>query len=88
MQNKHADKVIVIPNKSITEQMGEYFVYVVEQDTARQHKVKIGKVVGKNIVILDGLKPGEQIVVEGIQKLRDGVAVQTGTPMPAEAPKK
>jgi len=87
VENKHADKVVVIPNKAITEQMGEYFVYVVEQDTARQHKVKIGKVVGKNIVILDGLKPGEQVVIEGIQKLRDGVAVQVGAPK-TEAPKK
>lgn len=87
VENKHADKVVVIPNKSITEQMGEYFVYVVEQDTARQHKVTVGKVVGKNIVILDGLKPGEHIVVEGIQKLRDGVPVMTGAPK-ADAPKK
>ncbi|ABG58221.1 efflux RND transporter periplasmic adaptor subunit [Cytophaga hutchinsonii] len=87
VENKHADKVVVIPNKAVTEQMGEYFVYVVEQDTARQHKVKIGKVVGKNIVIQEGLKPGEQIIVEGIQKLRDGVAVQTGDPQ-AQAPKK
>ncbi len=80
VENKHADKVIVVPNKAITEQMGEYFVYVVEQDTARQHKVKIGKVVGKNIVIQEGLTAGEQIIVEGIQKLRDGVAVQVGAP--------
>lgn len=87
VENKHADKVVVIPNKSIVEQMGEYFVYVVEQDTARQHKVAVGKVVGKNIVILDGLKPGENIVVEGIQKLRDGVPVITGAPK-AETPKK
>lgn len=87
VENKHADKVVVIPNKSVTEQMGEYFVYVVEQDTARQHKVKVGKVVGKNIVIQEGLKPGEQIIIEGIQKLRDGVAVQTGDPQ-AQAPKK
>lgn len=87
IENKHAGQVVVIPNKAITEQMGEYFVYVVEQDTARQHKVQIGKVVGKNIVILDGLKPGEQIVIEGIQKLRDGVAVMTGAPT-TEAPKK
>jgi len=87
IENKHSNKVVVIPNKAITEQMGEYFVYVVEQDTARQHKVQIGKVVGKNIVILDGLKAGEQIVIEGTQKLRDGVAVMTGAPK-ADAPKK
>lgn len=87
VQNKHAQKVIVVPNKAITEQMGEYFIYVVEQDTARQHKVKVGTVIGKNIVILEGLNEGERFVVEGIQKLRDGEAVQTGSPQ-LDAPKK
>lgn len=80
VENKYSDKVIVIPNKAVIEQMGEYFVYVVEQDTARQHKIKAGKVVGKNIIILEGIKAGEQIVIEGIQKLRDGIAVQTSAP--------
>jgi membrane fusion protein (multidrug efflux system) len=80
VENTFTEKVIVIPNKAIIEQMGEYFVYVVEQDTARQHKVIPGKVVGKKIIILDGLKVGEQIITEGIQKLRDGVAVQVGNP--------
>jgi membrane fusion protein (multidrug efflux system) len=88
VENKYSDKVIVIPNKAVTEQMGEFFVYVVEQDTARQHKVKAGKVVGKNIIILEGLTAGEKIVVEGIQKLRDGVAVQSGALQATEAPKK
>ena len=87
VENKNADKVIVIPNKSVVEQMGEYFVYVVNQDTAKQHKVQIGPVVGKNIIIYDGLHEGETFVVEGIQKLRDGVAVETGTPQPQDAKK-
>jgi len=87
VENKNADKVIVIPNKSVVEQMGEYFVYVVNQDTAKQHKVQIGPVVGKNIIIYDGLHEGETFVVEGIQKLRDDVAVETGTPQPQDAKK-
>ena len=78
--NSSSAKSVVIPYKSVSEQLGEYFVYVVEQDTARQHKVIPGKVVGKKIIILDGLKVGEQIITEGIQKLRDGVAVQVGNP--------
>ena len=87
VENKNADKVIVIPNKSVVEQMGEYFVYVVNQDTAKQHKVQIGPVVGKNIIIYDGLHEGETFVVEGIQKLRDGVAVETSIPKPQDAKK-
>jgi membrane fusion protein (multidrug efflux system) len=43
--------------------------------------VKPGQTVGTMWVIDDGLKPGEQVVVEGLQKLRDGTLV---TPKPAQ----
>lgn len=89
VQNKHANKVIVIPNKAVTEQMGEFFVYVIEKDTAHQHKVQLGPVIGKNIVVLDGLKEGEVYAYDGLQKLRDNVPVldASKTP-PADAGKK
>jgi membrane fusion protein (multidrug efflux system) len=60
---------------------------VVEKDTARQHKVQLGPVIGKNIVVLNGLKEGEQFVVDGIQKLRDGAPVQNAALQPAEPAK-
>jgi membrane fusion protein (multidrug efflux system) len=41
----------------------------------------VGGQVGENVLISDGLKPGERIVLEGIQKVRDGATVQ---PMTAE----
>ncbi len=85
VQNKTSKSLPLIPFKAVVEQMGEYFVYVVEKDTARQHKVKIGSPVKDKIIILEGLNPGEKIVTEGIQKLKDGVAVQTG-PVKSEKP--
>jgi len=42
--------------------------------------VKPGETVGTNWVINSGLNPGEQVVVEGLQKLKDGILV---TPKPA-----
>jgi membrane fusion protein (multidrug efflux system) len=78
--NKNAKAVALVPFKAVTEQMGEFFIYVVEKDTARQHKVKIGPPVRDKVIVFSGLNPGEQIVVEGIQKLRDGTAVQIGAP--------
>ena len=60
--------------------MGEYFVYVVANDTARQHKVTIGPSIGTDVIIFSGLEPGEKIVTEGIQKLKDGSAVMLGDP--------
>lgn len=86
--NKNTKMLPVIPYKAVTEQMGEFFVYVVDKDTARQHKVSVGPAVGNNVVIFEGLNPGEQIVVDGVQKLKDGAAVQTAPPAEAKAPTK
>jgi membrane fusion protein (multidrug efflux system) len=87
--NRNENKMVLIPYKAIVEQMGEYFVYVVEQDTARQHKVAMGAQVSNKVVIMNGLNPGEKIVVDGIQKLKNGVAVQLAPPVdPNQAPKK
>jgi membrane fusion protein, multidrug efflux system len=84
--NAHETKQILAPYKAVTEQMGEYFVYVVEADTARQRKVALGARVNDQVIIREGLKEGEPIVVDGIQKLRDHTPVQVGTPPPTGAP--
>ena len=47
--------------------------------------VKVGARVGRLWVIEDGLAAGEKVVAEGVQKVRDGVAV---TPVPFQAPAK
>jgi membrane fusion protein (multidrug efflux system) len=68
---------VVIPFKAVTEQMGEYFVYLVAQDsTVAQQTVKLGTVFGAEVAVREGLKPGQTIVVDGIQKLRQGAKVQ------------
>lgn len=68
---------VVIPYKAVTEQMGEYFVYLVGQDsTVTQQTVKLGTVFGPEIAVREGLEPGQTIVVEGLQKLRQGAKVQ------------
>jgi membrane fusion protein (multidrug efflux system) len=78
--NINEDKLPVVPYKAVTEQMGEFFVYVIEKDTARQHKVRLGPAIKENIVIFEGLTPGEKVVVDGVQKLRDGAAVMIAPP--------
>lgn len=72
----HGDQ-LVIPYKSVTEQMGEYFVYLVGQDsTVTQQTVKLGTVFGADVAIREGLASGQTIVVDGLQKLRQGSKVQ------------
>lgn len=66
---------IVIPHKAVNEQLGEFFVYLVDSAKATQRKVVLGKQIGKNIIVKDGLKEGETIVTEGIQNLREGTPI-------------
>jgi RND family efflux transporter MFP subunit len=77
---KHAsgDSTLLIPYKAVVESLGEFFVFVVDKDRAFQKKVSLGTRIGGNIVVRSGLVQGEKVVVDGVQKLRDSVAVKTG----------
>lgn len=77
--NRESENQILIPFRAVTEQMSEYFVYVVKNNKVAQRKIAVGPNIREKIVVTDGLKPGEQIVVDGIQKLRDGATIQPQT---------
>jgi membrane fusion protein (multidrug efflux system) len=64
----------------VTEQLGEFFVYVVDSSTVSQRKVLLGKQVGKDIIVNDGLAIGETIVTEGVQNLREGSTINVAAP--------
>lgn len=56
---------------------------------ARQVKVKLGPRINDDVVIMDGIKQGDQVITDGFQRLRDGGRVTTGSAAPAgAAPKK
>jgi membrane fusion protein, multidrug efflux system len=68
---------IVVPERAVTELQGRNFVWVIGADNkAEQRPVKVGEQIGENMVITEGLKGKERIVVEGLQKVRDGALVQ------------
>jgi len=54
---------------------GNYYVYVVENACAVQKNIKTGISQGEYTEVVSGLKAGEQVVVKGQNRLRDGVAV-------------
>jgi membrane fusion protein (multidrug efflux system) len=67
----------MIPHKAVSELLGEYFVYVLgDSSKVSQRKLVLGQAVGENIIVKDGLKPGEKIVVEGVQNMHDGTVVK------------
>jgi membrane fusion protein (multidrug efflux system) len=80
VKHKAGDSTLMIPYKAVVQTLGEYFVFVVQGDRALQHKVVLGTKIGGNIVVKSGLQQGEQVVIEGVQKLRDSSAVQIAQP--------
>jgi membrane fusion protein (multidrug efflux system) len=73
---------LLTPQSAVAQSQGSYQVAVVGGDhKVNMRTVKPGQTVGTMWVIDDGLKPGEQVVVAGPQKLRDGTLV---TPKPAQ----
>jgi membrane fusion protein (multidrug efflux system) len=67
---------IVVPQRAVSELQGIQQVAVVGPDGKSSIRtVKAGPRVGPNWVILEGLKPGDKVIVEGILKVRDGLPV-------------
>lgn len=80
VQNKGAVGSLLIPYKAVVEQMGEFFVFVLNGNKVAQRRVSLGVRVNDKVVVKDGLKEDEQVVTEGVQKLRDSSAVQLAHP--------
>jgi membrane fusion protein (multidrug efflux system) len=79
-----AENAILIPQKAVTEMLGKQFVSVVGADAkVEQRAVKTGDRIGEQWLIEEGLKPGDTVVVEGVQKARPGSTVK---PVPMGAP--
>jgi RND family efflux transporter MFP subunit len=70
----------VIPVIAVSRIGGLYFAFVAESDqkggyVVHQKPLRIGQIVGNNYVVLDGVKPGDKVVVSGTQFLIDGIPV-------------
>jgi len=67
---------LLVPQSAVMDLQGSYQVAVVGSDQkVSMRAVKPGATVGTMWVIDEGLKPGEQVVVEGLQQLREGTLV-------------
>ena len=69
-------QTLTIPQAALqVDQSGSYVLVVAPDDKVEQRRVKLGPVQGADITVSEGLKPGELVIVEGIQKVRPGEAV-------------
>ncbi len=80
----------VVPVLAVSRINGQIFVFVVESSgnslVARQRLLRVGEMIGNQYAVLDGLKAGDHVVVEGTQGLVDGAAVTESAPAPAGKP--
>lgn len=71
----------LIPTAAVLQGSAGSFVYVVgEEDKVAARPVTLGPTNGQTSSILSGLQPGERVVVDGTDKLRDGMGVTIATP--------
>jgi membrane fusion protein (multidrug efflux system) len=67
---------LLVPQVAVMEVQSAYQVVVIGPDNkATFRAVKVGDKIGNNWMITDGLQPGEKVVAEGLQKVRDGMTV-------------
>jgi membrane fusion protein (multidrug efflux system) len=77
---------LLVPQRAVQELQNLYSVALVGSDNKVSFRnVKVGQRVASSWVIEEGLKPGERVVVEGLQRVRDGLTVVAKT-APAEPP--
>jgi len=73
-------QAITVPQVAVLQnETGRYVWTIGAEGKAAQRNVKTGNWVGKDWVILDGLKPGESVIVDNLIRLRPGTAVQAKT---------
>ncbi len=98
--NQETKPQLLIPNKAVVEQMGEYFVFIakdtlsVHVDTATktttdtvetpkpraiQRKVKLGRTINENVIVLAGINLGDRLIVDGVQAIHDGSIIVLGS---------
>ncbi len=77
IQISNARDSILVPQRAVTELQGMTRVFVVDdKDRVQERKVTMGPKVDNLWLVSEGLKPGEKIIFEGLQKVADGVVVK------------
>lgn len=71
------EKALLVPQRAVMrETNGTPYVYVVEDGKIAIRRLVTHRTQGQNWIVEEGLKPGEKVVIEGLQRIRPGVPVQ------------
>ncbi len=80
---------LAVPASAVREEIGQTFVYAIEDGLVKKKNVKVGPPdAAGRVQVLDGLGAGERIVRVNLGSLREGVAARLSGPAPSETAKK
>jgi membrane fusion protein, multidrug efflux system len=79
------ERALVVPQAAVlNDQGGSYVLLVDGQSKVEQRRVELGPVAGSDIAVRSGLKEGEKVITEGLQKVRPGQVVQAAVAAPTQ----
>jgi RND family efflux transporter MFP subunit len=83
------DGALAVPGSAVREQIGQTFVYAIEDGLVKKRNVKVGPPdAAGRVQVLEGLAAGDRIVRVNLGALRENVAARLSGPQPSEALKK
>ncbi len=79
---------LVVPASAVREEIGQTFVYAIEDDLVKRKNVKVGAPdAAGRVQVLEGLAAGDRIVRVNLGSLREGVTARLAGPQPTETAK-
>jgi membrane fusion protein (multidrug efflux system) len=69
------EDALAVPARAVIPELGGKKVYVVEGGTAQPRKVETGLRTEDSVQVIEGLAPGDRVIVTAIQRLRPGLPV-------------
>ncbi len=76
-------EVLAIPRAAVlTDQQGDYVYVVNAQNKVEQRRIQLGQSTPTTASVVSGLKEGEVVIVDGLQRVRPGITVQPGPASP------
>jgi RND family efflux transporter MFP subunit len=83
------DNALALPATAVREEIGQTFVYAIENGLIKRKNVKVGVAdAGGRVQILDGLAAGDRVVRVNLGSLKEGLTARLSVPEPTETAKK
>lgn len=77
IQTNEQEEALIIPAFTLVSRQGKEYVFVVEQQRAEARELVLGRSLGQRVIIKQGIKQGDTIIVTALSQLKPGVLVES-----------